>query len=94
MIALKRLNGTAFWLNPELIEQLDRTPDTVITLVTGNNIVVLEPVDVVVEKILDYRRKVRSDSSAATGTARAERGRDEKPIAPLPEDVLHPKKRG
>ena len=58
MISLQRLNGTTFWLNPELIEQIDRKPDTVITLTTGNNFVVLESVERVVEKILEYRRSI------------------------------------
>lgn len=58
MISLKRLNGTDFTLNAELIEQIERTPDTVITLVTGNNIVVRESLDDVVRKIVEYRQSV------------------------------------
>jgi flagellar protein FlbD len=58
MITLKRLNGTEFMLNAELIEQIERTPDTVITLTTGNNIVVRESVDDVVGKIIEYRQKI------------------------------------
>jgi flagellar protein FlbD len=54
------LNGTEFCLNAELIEQIERTPDTVITLTTGNNIIVRESVDVVLEKIMDYRRHVNA----------------------------------
>lgn len=59
MICLRRLNGTEFWLNAELIEQIDSTPDTVITLTTGNNLVVLEKVAVVIEKILDYQQQTK-----------------------------------
>lgn len=66
MIRLKRLNGTEFHLNAELIEQVDCTPDTVITLITGNNIVVLESVDEVVERIIAYRRKVNASQAART----------------------------
>jgi len=58
MISLKRLNGTGFILNAELIEQIESTPDTVITLTTGNNIVVLERVEEVIEKVLEYRKKI------------------------------------
>lgn len=61
MIQLKRLNGTAFYLNAELIEQIDSAPDTVITLVTGNNIVVREPAQDVIEKIISYRRSVNAE---------------------------------
>ena len=58
MIFLRRLNGTEFWLNAELIEQVDTTPDTVITLITGNNIIVLEKAQEVVHKVQEYRRAV------------------------------------
>ena len=61
MIHLTRLNGTEFWLNPELIEQIDKTPDTVITLTTGNNIIVKEKPEDLVNMILDYRRKANQE---------------------------------
>ena len=55
MIELTRLNGTKFLLNPELIEQMEATPDTVITLVTGNNLVVRESLPEVRAAYVDYR---------------------------------------
>jgi flagellar protein FlbD len=58
VIQVTRLNGTSFFLNAELVEQIDSTPDTVITLTTGNNIVVRESAAAVVEKIVVYRRSV------------------------------------
>lgn len=61
MILLKRLNGTEFWLNAELIEQIESAPDTVITLTTGNNILVREKVNEVIEKIVEYRQKVKKE---------------------------------
>ena len=42
MITVTRLNGPAFSLNPDLIERVEATPDTVIHMVGGNNYVVLE----------------------------------------------------
>lgn len=54
MIQLTRLNGKALTLNAILIESLEETPDTMITLVTGKKIMVLESVDDVVEKIQRY----------------------------------------
>jgi len=60
MIKLTRLNGTSFTLNAELIEQVDHTPDTVITTVAGNNFVVKETVDEVIEKVIRYRQDVAS----------------------------------
>lgn len=58
MISLHRLNGTEFWLNAELIEQIDAAPDTVITLTTGNNLIVTEPVNDVVKKIVAYKANI------------------------------------
>ena len=42
MITLTRLSGTVFALNSDLIERIDATPDTVITLVDGKKYVVTE----------------------------------------------------
>ncbi|MDI3542776.1 MAG: flagellar protein FlbD [Candidatus Atribacteria bacterium] len=57
MIALTRFNGSSFVLNTDLIETIEATPDTVITLVTGRKYVVRESVDEIVKKILDFRRQ-------------------------------------
>ena len=59
MIRVTRLNGTPFVLNAELIQTLDKTPDTVITLVGGKKVVVAEDFDEVVELVLEYRRLCR-----------------------------------
>lgn len=69
MIKLKRLNGTEFVLNAELVEQIEKTPDTVITLMTGNNIVVRESVDQVIQKIIDYRREVNAKKEEKAWTS-------------------------
>lgn len=60
MIELTRLNGTKFWLNANLIEQMESAPDTVITLTTGNNIIVKEVVNDVIEKIIGYHTRVEN----------------------------------
>jgi flagellar protein FlbD len=57
MIPLTRFNGSVFVLNADLIETVEATPDTVITLVTGKRYVVREAVDEIIEKILDFRKK-------------------------------------
>ena len=57
MIGLTRLNGRAVVVNAELIETVESTPDTVISLVTGKKFVVLESADDVVDKVMGYRRK-------------------------------------
>ncbi len=58
MISLTRINGKVFVLNSELIEVLEETPDTVITLTNGNRYVVSETVDEIVDKIVKYKKKV------------------------------------
>ncbi|MDN5278475.1 MAG: flagellar protein FlbD [Clostridiales bacterium] len=58
MIRLSRLNGQKFILNADLIEQIETTPDTVITLINGKTIMVAEPVKTVMRRILRYRRKI------------------------------------
>lgn len=61
MICLHRLNRTEFWLNAELVEQVESAPDTVITLTTGNNILVLEKVAEVIQKIVAYQAQTKSE---------------------------------
>ncbi|TCL40149.1 flagellar protein FlbD [Anaerospora hongkongensis] len=57
MIKLTRLKSPdEFVLNAELIETIDETPDTVITLTSGRKIIVEESMDDVVRRIMDYRR--------------------------------------
>ncbi|MBX6371443.1 MAG: flagellar FlbD family protein [Acidothermus sp.] len=58
MIVLTRLNGPPFALNPDLIERIDATPDTVVTLVDGVKYVVAESVEELVARIREYRGQV------------------------------------
>ena len=58
MIDVTRLNRDPLVLNAELIESVEATPDTVITLTSGKKLLVKEPLHVVVERILNYRRAV------------------------------------
>jgi flagellar protein FlbD len=58
MITVTRLNGPAFLLNPDLIERVEATPDTVIHLVGGSDYVVRESVDELVARIRESRAAV------------------------------------
>ena len=58
MIAVTRLNGSALALNPSLIERIERTPDTVLSLTTGTKYVVHESMDEVLEKIVAFQASV------------------------------------
>ena len=55
MIDVTRLNGKNFVLNAELIEVMEETPDTVITLTTGHKYVVKESLDEVLDRIMTYK---------------------------------------
>lgn len=58
MIQLTRINLVPFYLNSDLIEHLEATPDTVISLTTGQKFVVLEAPEEVVKRIVAFRRRV------------------------------------
>jgi flagellar protein FlbD len=58
MILLRRLNNAVLGLNADLIERIDATPDTVITLVDGKKYVVAESPEEVVERIVVFRANV------------------------------------
>ena len=56
MIKLTRLGGEPFILNAELIRYVEARPDTFITLTTGERLVVLENMDDVLGRAVDYQR--------------------------------------
>jgi flagellar protein FlbD len=58
MITLTRLSGSVFVLNSDLIERIDCTPDTVITLIDGKKYVVSESLEDIIEAVRDYRSEV------------------------------------
>jgi flagellar protein FlbD len=58
MIEVTRLNKKEFVLNCDWIETVEATPDTVITLTNGKKYVVAEKVEDVIEKIIEYKRKI------------------------------------
>lgn len=58
MIILTRLNGERFALNPDLLERVDSTPDTVLTLLGGTKYVVSESLEGVIERVRLFRAGV------------------------------------
>ena len=58
MILLTRINGSRFALNCDLIERVESTHDTVLTLVDGTRYLVTEGVEEVVEAVRAYRASV------------------------------------
>jgi len=81
MIQLTRLNNHPLAVNSDLIKFVEQSPDTVLTLVSGEKIVVRESAQEVLERVVAFRRSVLQgimlwwDNRAA--------------VAPVPEDPTH-----
>ena len=58
MIDLTRFNGTTFTVNSDLIEVIEETPDTVVTLTTGKKLIVKESRQQIKNLVLSYKRKI------------------------------------
>lgn len=58
MIIVTRLHGSTMAVNCDLIERVEATPDTVLTLVDGRRYVVRESVAEIVEKVRAFRASV------------------------------------
>ena len=60
MIAVTRLNGKRFVINAEQIRYVETTPDTTITLLTGDKVMVKEPLEEVVQLAIQYQRQIHA----------------------------------
>ncbi|TYP59923.1 flagellar FlbD family protein [Thermosediminibacter litoriperuensis] len=58
MVELTKLNGRRFYLNAELIETIEPTPDTVIKLTNERTYIVRESPEEVVDKVIEYKRRI------------------------------------
>lgn len=58
MIQLTRLNNARLALNSDLIKYVEEAPDTVITLLNGEKLVVCETTDQVIGRVLEFRRAI------------------------------------
>lgn len=58
MIKLTRLNNQPLVVNSDLIKSMENSPDTVLTLVTGDKIIVRESTEQVLERVIEFRRAV------------------------------------
>jgi uncharacterized protein YlzI (FlbEa/FlbD family) len=63
MIQLTRLNANPLVVNSDLIKLIENAPDTVLTLVTGEKIVVRESCEEVMQMIVEFRRRILSGLS-------------------------------
>jgi flagellar protein FlbD len=63
MIKLTRTSGKEFVLNADLIEEVQETPDTVVTLTNGRKLLVKDSADDIIKKVVNYRQKIMAGIS-------------------------------
>lgn len=69
MIPLTRLNHTPVYLNPDLVKYVDSMPDSVVTLTSGEKILVLESAEQILALVIAYRQRVLgTDVATDAGT--------------------------
>ena len=73
MIRLTRLNHAALVINCDLIEHIEMTPDTVISMTTGQRITVLETTEEVIRSVVEFRRLLLRNPEPAAVEARNEK---------------------
>jgi flagellar protein FlbD len=69
MIPVTRLDGQAMFLNHDLIESIEPTPDTLITMSNGDKLYVREAPEVVVEHVVRFKRMVLEGSTRVAPVA-------------------------
>ncbi|TXR55075.1 flagellar protein FlbD [Quadrisphaera setariae] len=87
MIVVTRLNGPPFAVNPDLLERVESTPDTVLTLIDGTKFLVQESVVDVVALVRDYRASVVAtarDLGRAAAEAELSAEQDDDAAVPAP----------
>ncbi len=77
MINVTKLNGSQMVLNTDLIETVEITPDTLISLTTGRKIMVKETLDDVIRLSIEFRQKSRSHPVPTGGTGSVYEGIDQ-----------------
>ncbi|GIE27955.1 hypothetical protein Ait01nite_010000 [Actinoplanes italicus] len=63
MILVTRINGAVFALNPDLVERVDCTPDTVVSLVDGTKYIIAESVPEFIDSVRHYRASLIAQAS-------------------------------
>lgn len=68
MIRLTRINHRPLIVNSDLIEHIESTPDTVISMTTGQKFIVLESTDEVIQRVMEFRRAIVRPEIVSGGT--------------------------
>ena len=82
MIQLTRLNNQPLIVNSDLIKFVEQSPDTVITLLSGEKIVVRESAPDVLDRVVQFRRSVLQGITLWSDNGSA--------LLPVLEGNLHP----
>lgn len=87
MIQLTRLNNKPLLVNSDLVKFVEQSPDTLVTLITGEKIVVLEKADEVLARIIEFRRAVLGGPTQAwdSSATHSNLAKMDEPNAPEPE---------
>ncbi len=95
MILVTRLNGAVFALNPDLVERVDCTPDTVVTLVDGTKYIIAESVPEFIESVRHYRASLIAQASRMESEPQpaSPKSADDEPAAEAKVLPLHRKER-
>lgn len=69
MIELTKLNGTSILLNSDLIKTAESSPDTMLTLINGEKLIVREDLRAILERVLAYRAALLSSVARRLSSA-------------------------
>ncbi|MDO8834132.1 MAG: flagellar FlbD family protein [Vicinamibacterales bacterium] len=58
MIAVTRLDGRQVFINADLIESIEQTPDTIISFSSGHKLIVRNPPEDLAQRVIEFRRAV------------------------------------
>ena len=58
MITITKLNGQKLTINCELIQTVEKTPDTTITMTTGDKYIAVESIDEITKMVIAYKQKL------------------------------------
>jgi flagellar protein FlbD len=58
VIYITRTNGSKLYINPELIQTVESTPDTIVTLMDNKKLIVRDTPQEIAERFIEYRRRV------------------------------------
>lgn len=64
MITLTRFDGSQFTVNALMIEFIESTPDSVVSLVNGRKIIVKDPVSDIIERCIEFYKRIGTFNSA------------------------------